>query len=31
VPPDFREATVEEINEAVSLADQAFVAYRKTN
>src|SRR5450631_4373105 len=30
VPPDFREATVEEINEAVSLADQAFAAYRKT-
>ena len=31
MPPDFREATVEEINEAVSLADQAFSAYRKTN
>ncbi len=31
VSPDFREATVEEINEAVSLADQAFPAYRKTS
>jgi alpha-ketoglutaric semialdehyde dehydrogenase len=30
VPPDFREATVEEMNEAVSLADQAFAVYRKT-
>ena len=30
LPPDFREATVEEINEAVSLADHAFAAYRKT-
>jgi NADP-dependent aldehyde dehydrogenase len=31
VPPDFREATPEEINDAVLLADQAFTAYRKTS
>jgi 2,5-dioxopentanoate dehydrogenase len=31
LPPEFREATTEQINEAVTLADQAFPAYRKTN
>ena len=30
LPPDFHEATIEEINEAVLLADAAFVTYRKT-